>query len=221
MRETCLLERFDLFADHGEPGHIPPKFINRVGGSGRSSGVRSASRRCGALRNLGLNPRIPSHARIAFMRLMIRVRSPTRLSRSRLGRLASSFSSVGIATIPQCPRSPRSQPRKTRISIAVSNRSVFARRCSRDTATLVEWMTCTSIPRACSHRASQKPSRPAAKASAIRSILLPAMTASSRQRSTSRSNASGLGPSFFRAGDQRREPFQPPASSPRSFQRPL
>ena len=37
------------------------------------------------------------------MRLMIRVRSPTRLSLSRLGRLASSSSSVGIATIPQCP----------------------------------------------------------------------------------------------------------------------
>ena len=49
---------------------------------------------------------------------MIRVRSPTRFSRSRLGRLASSSSSVGIATIPQCPRSPRSQPRNTRISIA-------------------------------------------------------------------------------------------------------
>ncbi len=131
------------------------------------------------------------------MRLMIRVRSPTRLSLSRLGRLASSSSSVGIATIRQCPRSLRSQPRKPRLSIAVSNRSVFARRCSRDTATLVEWMTCTSIPRACSHRASQKPSRPASKASAIRSIILPALTASSRQRSTSRSSASGSGPKFF------------------------
>ena len=80
----------------------------------------------------------------------------------------------------------------------MSNRSVFARRCSRDTATLVEWMTCTSIPRACSHRASQKPSRPASKASAIRSIILPALTASSRQRTSSRSSTSGSGPSFFR-----------------------
>jgi hypothetical protein len=62
------------------------------------------------------------------MRLMIRVSSPTRLSLSRLERLAYSSSSVGIATIPQWPRSLRSQPRKTRISIAVSNRSVFARR---------------------------------------------------------------------------------------------
>ena len=95
------------------------------------------------------------------MRLTIRVRSPTRLSRSRLGRLASSSSAEGTATIPQCPRSPRSQPRNTRISIAVSSRSVFARLCSREIATLVGWMTWTSIPRERSHRASQKPSRPA------------------------------------------------------------
>jgi hypothetical protein len=46
-------------------------------------------------------------------------------------------------------------------SIAASSRSVFARLRSRDTATLAEWMTCASIPRAISQRASQKPSRPA------------------------------------------------------------
>src|SRR6516165_1001426 len=38
---------------------------------------------------------------------------------------------------------------------------VFARRCSRDTATLEGWITCASTPRASSQRASQKPSRPA------------------------------------------------------------
>jgi hypothetical protein len=31
IRETCLLKRFDLFADHGEPGHIAPQLIHRVG----------------------------------------------------------------------------------------------------------------------------------------------------------------------------------------------
>src|SRR5215472_8050008 len=36
---------------------------------------------------------------------------------ARLGRLASSSSIVGIATIPQCPRSPRNQPRNTRIAL--------------------------------------------------------------------------------------------------------
>jgi hypothetical protein len=61
------------------------------------------------------------------MRLVMRERSLTRHSRSRLGRLASSSSIVGIATIPQCPRSPRNQPRNTRINIAASRRSVFAR----------------------------------------------------------------------------------------------
>jgi hypothetical protein len=55
-------------------------------------------------------------------------------------RLASSSSIVGIATIPQCPRSPRNQPRNTRINIAASRRSVFARLRSRDTATLAEWI---------------------------------------------------------------------------------
>src|SRR5215213_8806536 len=56
------------------------------------------------------------------------------ISRSRVGRLASSSSSVGISARLQWPRSPRSQPRKARFSNAVSSRSVLARRCSRETA---------------------------------------------------------------------------------------
>ena len=107
------------------------------GGIGKPSGVRSVSRRCSARRSSGLKPRMPSRARAAFMRLTMRVRSPTRFSCSRLGRLASSSSIVGTATMPQCPRSPRSHPMKTRISMAVSSRSVLARLCSRETATLV------------------------------------------------------------------------------------
>ena len=118
-------------------------------------------RRSDALRRCGLNPRIPRRASALFMRLVMSERSLTRFSRSRLGRLAASSSIVGITTIPQCPRSPRNQPRNTRINIAASRRSVFARLRSRDTATLAEWMTCASIPRAMSQRASQKPSRPA------------------------------------------------------------
>jgi hypothetical protein len=58
----------------------------------------------------------------------------------------------------------------------------LARRCSRDTATLEGWIKCASTPRALSQRANQKPSRPASKANAIRVILRPALTASSRQR---------------------------------------
>src|SRR5215831_13828795 len=75
----------------------------------------------------------------------------------------------------------------------------LARRCSRDTATLEGWITCASTPRASSQRASQKPSRPASKATAIRVIVWPALTDSSRQRCSRSSSRSGLGSSFLRA----------------------
>jgi len=48
---------------------------------------------------------------------------------------------LGIAAMLQCSRSPRSQPRKARFNNAVSSRSVFARRCSRETAMLFGWIT--------------------------------------------------------------------------------
>ena len=73
-------------------------------------------------------------------------------------------------------------PRKARLSSSVSSRSVLARRCSRDTATLDAWITWASMLRALNQRASQKPSRPASKATAMRSILRPAFSASSRHR---------------------------------------
>ena len=65
-------------------------------GRGTPSGVRSAAKRSGALRKFGLKLRMPRRAKVLFMRLMMRVRSPTSVSRSRLGRRASSSSSVGI-----------------------------------------------------------------------------------------------------------------------------
>jgi hypothetical protein len=46
--------------------------------------------------------------------------------------------------------------------------------------------------------ASQKPSRPASKDSAIRVIVPPALTASSRQRCSRASSRSGFGSSFLR-----------------------
>ncbi len=60
------------------------------------------------------------------MRLVMRERS-LHGSPPLLGYLAASSSIVGITTIPQGPRSPRNQPRNTRINIAASRRSVFAR----------------------------------------------------------------------------------------------
>src|ERR1700720_830233 len=168
------------------------------GGSAEPSGVCSVPRRSAALRRVGLKLRMPSRARVPFIRLTMRVRSPTRHSRSRVGRLASSSAMVGTRAMVQWPRSPRSHPKNPRFSNSVSSRSVLARRCSRDTATLEAWITCASTPRALSQRANQKPSRPASKASAIRVILRPALTASSRQRCSRPSSFSALGSSFLR-----------------------
>src|SRR5262249_21351447 len=55
--------------------------------------------------------------------------------------LASSSAIVGTRAMLQWPRSPRSHPKNPRLSSSVSSRSVFARRCSRDTATLEAWIT--------------------------------------------------------------------------------
>src|SRR6516162_5992877 len=59
---------------------------NVLGGIGSPSGVRKSSRRPAAFFSLGLKPRIPNRINAAFIRLTIRVCSPTRLWRSRLGR---------------------------------------------------------------------------------------------------------------------------------------
>ena len=171
------------------------------------------------MRRVGLKLRMPSRASAPFMRLTSRVRSLTRTSRSRLGRLASSSASVGTRTMLQWPRSPRSHPRNPRLSNSVSSRSVLARRCSRDTATLEGWITCASTPRAASQRASQKPSRPASNASAIRVILPPALIASSRQPDAAPQAAVlGSAPASCTADAQCREAHRQLASSTGSAQ---
>src|SRR5450756_2084576 len=58
-------------------------------------------------------------------------------------------------------------------------------------------MTWASMLRALSQRANQKPSRPASKATTMRSILRPAFSASSRHRCSSFSNALSSTASFF------------------------
>src|SRR5262245_41076167 len=80
----------------------------------------------GALRNLGLTPRMPRRTNVAFIRLAMPVRLPTGCLRSRVGHFASSSSSVGYAAV---PFSPRGQPSWERL------RSPAARvtlRCSWD-----------------------------------------------------------------------------------------
>jgi hypothetical protein len=63
--------------------------------------VRNPSSRSAALRRVGVKPRMPRRASVALIRLPRRVRSPTRLLRSRLGRLASSSARLGIAAMLQ------------------------------------------------------------------------------------------------------------------------
>src|ERR1700736_4783983 len=58
-------------------------------------------------------------------------------------------------------------------------------------------MTWASMSRALSQRASQKPSRPASKATAMRLIRCPAFAASSRHRCSNFSNALSSTASFF------------------------
>lgn len=135
-----LLDGADLRAHQAEPlqeavelgaGVVPQRRPLR-----RADGLEPVRRLAQVSRKL----RMPKRVRIALMRLTSRVFSPTRVSRSRLGRRASSSSFVGIAAMVQWRFSPRSQPRKARINSSVSSRSVLARRCSRYTATLAGWM---------------------------------------------------------------------------------
>jgi hypothetical protein len=70
-------------------------------GNDVSSAVRRLASFASALRSVGLNVRIPKRAKVALIRFMSRVHSPTRFSRSRFGRLASSSPIVGIAAMLQ------------------------------------------------------------------------------------------------------------------------
>src|ERR1700752_3862190 len=172
--QPCPLDGFDLLFDDAKSLHLTLKRCDRIGWQRNSLGC---SHRLEFLRRFAqdrVEVATPNCIRIDFIRLTVLVRCLTRISRSRCGHLPSSSATVGTIAMLQWPRSPRNQPRKPRCSIAVSIRSVLARRCSRDTATLVAWITWASMPRVRSHRASQKPSRPVSYATAIRVISFPA-----------------------------------------------
>src|SRR3954467_7093981 len=99
LLRTHLLNLLDLVHDEPQAGHVATKFEQRVGRERHPLGVRSVARRSGALRNVGLKVRTPKRTRQLFIRLTRRVRSRTSPSRSRLGRLASSPASVGMAAM--------------------------------------------------------------------------------------------------------------------------
>jgi hypothetical protein len=99
--EAGRLNLFDPLFDEAEASHVAPQLGQVFGGRTAPSGVRSVSRCWDALRNIGLKLRMPRRANAAFIVLTMRVRSPTRFSRSRPGRFASYSVSVGIAAILQ------------------------------------------------------------------------------------------------------------------------
>src|SRR6516162_8742970 len=72
---------------------------SELGGIGVPSGVRTFARRSGALHDAGLKSRMPRRARQLFSRLIMRVRSPTKCSCSRLGRLPSAGDSTHPAMV--------------------------------------------------------------------------------------------------------------------------
>jgi hypothetical protein len=102
----------DLAHNEALARHVALQLSLCVRREGRTSGMHSVSSCSDALRNVGLKLRMPRRASVPFIRFTMRVRSPTRLSRSRFGRLASSSSSDGIAGMLQWSRSPRSQAEK-------------------------------------------------------------------------------------------------------------
>ena len=171
---------------------------NTFGGRGMPSGVRTVARRSAALRRVGLKLRTPSRAcSVAFIRLTMRVRSPTRHSRPvrPLGVLFGNRRDARHATMAPFPAQPPQEPALQQLGVEPVG--LGPAMLPRDPPYFEGWITCASTPRAFSQRANQEPSRPASKASAIRVIFLPALTASSRQRCSRPRSLSALGSSFF------------------------
>ena len=76
-------------------------------------------------------------------------------------------------------------------------------------------VTWASMSRAMSQRASQKPSRPASKATVMRVILCPAFSASSRHRCNSfRETCATAGPTPITRANKRTSPACPRSRSP-------
>src|SRR4030095_2335369 len=98
-----LLYRADLLTDQCQPCHVAPELLDDVCRQAPALRGPQTCQTLWRLRRCGSTPRIPRRPTPPCMRLTMRERSLTRLSRSRFGRLASSSSIVGIATIPPWP----------------------------------------------------------------------------------------------------------------------
>jgi hypothetical protein len=78
--KACHFDRLDLVHDEAQPRMSRRSSAKVFGGSAMPSGVRNAARRSAALRNVDLKPRMPKRTRQLLIRLIMRVRSPTRAS---------------------------------------------------------------------------------------------------------------------------------------------
>jgi hypothetical protein len=82
-----LLDLLDLIGHEAQLRPVASQLGQALAGSGSPAPVRGCSIFSAALRSFGLKPRMPSRACAPFIRLTMRLRSLTRLSRSREGRL--------------------------------------------------------------------------------------------------------------------------------------
>ena len=91
-----------LITDEPPAHHVATQLSQGIGRDRLALGGAQAVEAFGGLLQLGIEAAgYPSRINVAFILLTIRLCSPTRLSCSRLGRLASSSLIVGIATILQ------------------------------------------------------------------------------------------------------------------------
>jgi hypothetical protein len=99
--QASVLDLPDLITDEPPAHHVATQLSQGVGRDRFALGGAQAVKAFGGLLQLGIEAADAEPINAAFIRLTIRLCSPTRLSCSRLGRLASSSLIVGIATILQ------------------------------------------------------------------------------------------------------------------------
>ena len=134
--QASVLDLPYLITDEAPAHHVATQLSQGVGRDRLALGGAQAVKAFSGLLQLGIEAADAEPDQRCFHS----VDDPTLLSDEALvlavGPLGIFVLGVGIATFLQRSRSPRSQPRKERLSSSVSSRSVLARLCSRYTATL-------------------------------------------------------------------------------------
>ena len=168
-----------------------------LGGRAAPSGVRSVSRRSAAFRRVGLKPRMPRRTRPALIRFTIRVRSPTRPSRSRFGApgvLLLEGRDRGHAAVVRLAAQPAEEGALEQLGVEPVGLGPAVLAGDRDAGGVDDVRLDAARP--------QPAGQPEAVAAGLEGDRdardrAPALAASSRQRCSSRSSASWSGSSFF------------------------